>query len=384
MPLTQNRAATAAAFAAQGFVVLSLTTRLPRLSDNWGIDVSETALAMGVMVLLAGLGSLLAEAIARRSDSALSLRVGFALQVVAVPALVLTPSMSAALPAMALLGLGVGAVDASANMQAVALEHRYGRPILPSLHGAWTVGAILASALTLVTADVSDLALCSLMLPALLALAAPYLRGSSEIPALAAAGLPTRPIMLVGIAMMLFYAVDTAVQTWGATYAHDVFGTSQGTSAACALVYLTCSGLVRLVGDRLVTGWGIPPLVRAGAVVGVLGLAVVVVAPNFWVSLVGFALAGAGLAVVAPLAFSAAASLAGGDTSDPEVRRARVDAAIARFNLWNYAGAVLGSVVTGLASGGNLNLGFILPAVLTLALLPMARHFVPMRPRVTA
>ena len=31
-------------------------------------------------------------------------------------------------------------VDATSNMQAVAVEHRYGRPILPSFHGAWTFG----------------------------------------------------------------------------------------------------------------------------------------------------------------------------------------------------------------------------------------------------
>ena len=45
----------------------------------------------------------------------------------------------------------LGMVDATTNMQAVALEHRYGRPILPSFHGAWTLGGILGATLTLAT-----------------------------------------------------------------------------------------------------------------------------------------------------------------------------------------------------------------------------------------
>ena len=54
---------------------------------------------------------------------------------------------------MAVYGVGLGVVDASTNMQAVALEHRYERPILPSFHGAWTLGGILGAAGTLATPD---------------------------------------------------------------------------------------------------------------------------------------------------------------------------------------------------------------------------------------
>ena len=48
-------------------------------------------------------------------------------------------------------GVALGVIDASSNMQAVALEHRYGRPILPSFHGAWTAGGIVGAAITLAT-----------------------------------------------------------------------------------------------------------------------------------------------------------------------------------------------------------------------------------------
>ena len=62
--------------------------------------------------------------------------------------------------------------------------------------------------------------------------------------------------------------------------------------------------------------------------------------------MLGFTVLGGSVAVIAPLSFSAAAVVAGGGL-DPEARRARVDAVIARFNQFNYVGGLLGAVLTG-------------------------------------
>ena len=60
---------------------------------------------------------------------------------------------------------------------------------------------------------------------------------------------------------------------------------------------------------------------------------------------------------------------------DPALRQRRVDAVIARFNQFNYVGALLGSVLTGAIGSGNLRIGYAVPMVAILALLPLARHF---------
>lgn len=371
---SRQRAAAAFAFATQAFVFLSLSTRLPEFQDRWEISTDTLSFVMLGLILTAGLGSLAAEAMAVRLDSATSLRVGFVVIAVAVPLIISSDSLAVAAPTMALYGFGLGAVDASTNMQAVAIEHRYARPILPSFHGAWTVGAVVASVLTLVSGEWPDAALSAIAVLPVVAVFTPLLRGDSRVPDLKADGLAKRPIMLLGLAMMLFYTVDTAVQTWGTTYAHEVFETTKETAAWAVVVYLVASGLVRMAGDRLVQRHGVSLVIRVGAVIGAAGLVLVVVAPSWPVSLVGYALSGAGLAVVAPMAFSVAAQLA--CEGDPASRQARVDAAMARFNLFNYGGALLGSVATGVAGGGDIRYGFILPAVLALALLPMTRHFI--------
>ena len=50
---------------------------------------------------------------------------------------------------------------------------------------------------------------------------------------------------------------------------------------------------------------------------------------------------------------------------------------IARFNQFNYVGALLGSVLTGLVGADSLRLGFAVPMVLVLGILPLAPAFAP-------
>jgi MFS family permease len=183
---------------------------------------------------------------------------------------------------------------------------------------------------------------------------------------------PWRPIVLVGLGMVLFYMVDTAAQTWGPTFLDEVFPTPHHLVALATFPYLISSLIVRMAGDRLVARYGAVPVLRIGALVACAALAVVVFAPTWPIAVLGFTVLGAGVAVIAPLSFSAAARIAGGD-------QARIDTVIARFNQFNYVGALFGAVLTGVVGSGNLRIGFAVPMVLILAMLPLARAFAPVR-----
>lgn len=386
--LRRHRAAVAAAFGCQGLVLISLTTRLPRFADRWDLGEATLSLVLLMMVLLAGVGSVLAEAVARRRGSGTVLRAGLLLAAVAVPALTVAPVTGAFVAGVALYGVSLGLVDAGTNMQGVALEHAAGRPLLPSLHGFWTLGGIVAAAAALATADLA-LAWSALLgvVPLLVGTLAPFLAvrstagpedESRDATRVSEVGVAWLPILLVGLGLMVFYAVDTASTTWGPMHLDATFDAPERYVALATFPYLVATGLVRLVGDRLVARHGPSRVLRTGALVAAAGLALVVGAPSWPVAVLGFAVVGAGVAVVAPLSFSAAARLAG--DGDPATRTRRVDAVVARFNQFNYAGALLGTGLTGLVGAGSLRLGFALPMVLVLALLPLARSFDPKRP----
>ncbi len=400
--LRRARLATATAFATQGMVFISLTTRLPDFADHWDINDTELSGLLLMMVLLAGVGSVIAEQLAKHRDSALLLRAGLLTIAVGVPVLALAPAFGVFVAGMACYGIGLGMVDASTNMQAVALEHRYARPILPSFHGAWTLGGLIGAGVTLTlaaiaaggidvsgdAADTSSLPLQTLAVLALVplfALTRPFLRRVGDpVAAGPKVAVPWRPILLVGLGMIIFYMVDTAAFTWGPTYLKDVFSTPASLVALATFPYLLASGTVRLAGDGLVARYGAVRVLRTGAVIACGGLAVIVFSPTWPIAVLGFLIVGGGVAVVAPLSFSAAARIAGADgDQDPVARQARVDAVIGRFNQFNYVGSLLGAVMTGLVGAGDLRIGFAVPMVLVLALIPLARAFAPpAKPRV--
>ena len=377
--LGQHRAAVAAAFATQGMVFVSLTTRLPRFREHWDLGEVGLSLLLLMIVLLAGVGSVVAEQVARRAPSAALLRAGLLGIAAAVPVAATAPAFAVFVGGLAVYGVALGVVDASTNMQAVAVEHRYGRPLLPSFHGSWTAGGVVGAGLALAAGD-TPLALTGLvaLLPVAVALA-PYLpRDHTVVGVLGPdpeSDVPWRPILLVGLGMVLFYMVDTAAQTWGPTYLDDVFETPHRLVALATFPYLIASLATRVAGDGLVARYGPVAVLRVGALVGCAALAVVVFSPTWPVAVLGFTVLGVGVAVIAPLSFSAAARIAGG-------QQARVDAVIARFNQFNYVGALLGSVLTGLVGAGSLRVGFAVPMVLLLAMLPLARAFAPAAPAV--
>lgn len=386
-----TRLAIAAAFLVQGLLFISLTTRLPVVAHLFALDELTLSGLMLMMVLLAGAGSVGAETIAKRASSAHGLRLAFSL--IAAGVLIMgwalrgTGTFELFVAGLAVYGVGVGGVDAAGNMQAVTLEHRLGRPVLPSFHGAWTLGGVIATLVALVSGDaVGWLGAWALAVPALAVIAAPFFRRDASVPDAdtTSLGVPWRPILLVGVGLILFYMVDTATTAWGPLYlsSHTVFAApaeSPSLYALATLPYLLATLLARAVGDAATARFGAPAMVRAGAVVAAAGLATVVFAPTWVVAIAGFFVVGLGVAVVAPLSFSAAANLAG--DVDPALRQSRVDAVIARFNQFNYVGALIGSVLTGAIGSGNLRIGYAVPMVLVLGLVPLAKAFAGRPPR---
>jgi len=93
---------------------------------------------------------------------------------------------------------------------------------------------------------------------------------------------------------------------------------------------------------------------------------IVAVAPDPAVAIAGFAVLGLGLCVVVPQSFSAAGRL------DPR----STGVAIARVNLFNYVGFVVGAGLIGAVNqGAGLRWAFAVPAVLCLLILALAPSF---------
>jgi len=92
--------------------------------------------------------------------------------------------------------------------------------------------------------------------------------------------------------------------------------------------------LTRLIGDRMKNRWGARRVVATGALLGALGVFIAVAAPSITVAIIGFVIAGAGVATVFPFVFSAAGRH--GTT------------ALAAVATLGYSGSLIGPPIVGL------------------------------------
>ncbi|NNH71217.1 MFS transporter [Nocardia uniformis] len=380
LPFPQLRAARAAnsvAFGLQGFFLAVVLTELPQQRDHFDLSEGEIVASVVMVSVIAGMGSLLAERLALRWSSRTALRIGLTLIAIAGVGIAMSPNKVGIFVALACYGLVVGMVDAGTNMQAVFIQHGYGRFILSSFYAAWSAGAILGALFVSacekleVTLRQSFLAAAALVLVAAL-LVGPRLLGAQQAEAGPAereptGAVPVRLFLAFGVVVALVFAVDFSVGNWSALYLKDELLATSSTAALALAAYQGASLAGRLTGDFWVRRFGPRAVVRAAAALGTVGLGIVVVAPGSTVAIIGFLIAGIGLPVIAPLAFAEAGRLTSGRA---------LDALIARLNLFNYAGTLVGGAVIGvLASVVSQRVGFALSLVFAAVLLGFARVF---------
>ncbi|WP_238014064.1 MFS transporter [Dactylosporangium sp. AC04546] len=377
------RAAVAGAYLVQGFCFAGLLTQTGVLQEKFGFSDGELSLVLLAVPVVAGVGSVVAGALSARFGSSPVLRAGGPGVCVAIALAGLSAAHWQLFAALALVGLFLGIVDATMNMQGVSVERRYGRPVLNSFHAVWSVGAILGALATAGTArldwsvgaSLSAVAAVGVVL-ALLAGPAQLKRSEEASEAEPGTGpdIPWRPIVLVGIAMMLMFIADSAVSNWSAVFMDNVLSASTSVAALGLAAYQTTMLIGRTAGDRVVRRFGPAGVVSVGGVVGGLGLVLVAASPNPAVGIAGFAVVGLGLSLVVPQSFSAAGRL------DP----AGTGVAIARVNLFNYVGFVVGAGMIGaIAESASLRWAFVVPAVLAAGIVALAPSFRTHAPAVT-
>ncbi|WP_017592327.1 MFS transporter [Nocardiopsis potens] len=384
------RAAVSGVFFTTGLAFATLVTRVPALQARFELGEGELTAVLALVPVVAGAGSVLAGSASVRFGSRRVVRVAQPALVLAVAAAGTVPTLPGLYAAVAAVGLLLGAVDATMNTQAVAVERRYGTSLLTGFHAVWSAGAVLGSLWAAFTSDPGrgvglaaafgaaaavGLAV-SLTAGPLLHRDAPAERGGGAGPDAEAAGaaprprIPWRPILLVGSALAVVYIADSAVSSWSAVYIEAALG-----SAALAPLgygaYQATTLLGRALGDHAVRRFGPVAVVRAGAGAAFAGLACATGAPSAWVAVAGFALTGLGASVVMPIGFSAAGRL------DPDGG----GTAVARVNVSNYVGFVLGAVlIGGIAEALDLRAAFAAPTALLLGAVLLARSFDPPRP----
>ncbi len=367
MPTTPFRAARAAdiaVFFVNGLGLGLWAGHVPALQATHGLGKAELGLALLGMALGAVLampltGPATARWGSRRCVVAAGIVYGVALS---MPFAASGPVMLAA--AMLLLGGANGAMDVAMNTQASTIERAYGRPIMSSFHAFFSIGGLVGALLAggLIAGGVPPvlgMGFAGLGIAAATVLAGRCLLAGGDEGG-HAFSLPSRAALAVGVLALLAMMAEGAVLDWSAVYLASDTG---ATAAAATIGYAAFSAtmtLGRLTGDRVVRRLG-PGLALALSAT-LAGIAMLLaLTGGTAMGILGFGLAGLGLANAVPILFSAGARLPG---VAPGV-------GVAMVATLGYAGFLLGPPLIGVtaeATGLRWALLVIVPGLAVVAL----------------
>jgi MFS family permease len=371
------RFAVTSAYAAQALGYAVLVTSLPALRARQHVDDTTISLILLGVSVAAALGSVLADLVSVRWGSRAALATGLVIEALLLPVVAIQTPFAVFVGALAVYGVGLGCVDAASSMQGVLVQRSYGRSLMGGFFAGYTAAAIAGALLVSGVAATAVGAGVAITVAAVIILAigiagtrlfAREVPVDEALPKAERGRLPRAGIWAFGLVILAVFVVDSSVSTWSTLYMQDNLKTIAWVAPLGYAVYQGCILITRLVTDRLLPVIGRVRLVLIATLVSVLGCLLIALLPFAGAALVGFALAGVAVGVVVPVTFGAAGEL------DP----AHSDQIIARVNIFNYAGVIVGAVLVGLLAGGpNLGFGFLIPAVALLAVLFVLRWFRP-------
>ncbi|MBC7827828.1 MAG: MFS transporter [Chitinophagaceae bacterium] len=263
-----------------------------------------------------------------------------------------------------MFGLSGNLLNIAMNTQGVGVEAIYGRSILASFHGIWSLAGFTGAAIgTFMISQhiapyhhfliVSAIALLIVLCAWSFTLATDA-NAQVDQPIFAK---PDKSLLNLGIIAFCCMICEGAMFDWSGVYFQNVVKAKAAWIGAGYTAFMSTMAAGRFVADWLVTRFGIKRVLQTSGVVIAAGLSVAIIFPDISTSIAGFVLVGAGVSSVVPLVYSAAG----------KSKKVSPGVALAAVSTIGYLGFLIGPPVIGfIAQASSLRISFILIAVLGL------------------
>jgi MFS family permease len=359
-------------FVANGAVIGGFGGALPSLRDKLGLDATQIA----IMLFCAGaaaigsmqIGGRLADSIGAREVSLAALP----LLIAGMITIGLAQVYAVAIVGTVLIGLGNGAMDVAMNAMGVQVEAARQRPIMSSFHAFWSIGNFIGAGAVLLLATVLGLRGGEVVTPLSISLAVLTLAAlvilfkitpEAAVVHHTVDGVRTRiPAVawLLGVMALAFGLAEGTALDWSSLHVTDVAGVDPTTGAAGLIAVSGFMVVIRLLGDRLVTRFGRRAVVRFGGLCAALGYLTVTVVSTLPLLVVGWALVGFGVGMIAPQVYALSGHIGGGR-------------ALAMVVTFGYAAFLLGPAFVGfLVNLLGIHHAMAVPALLCAGIIALA------------
>jgi MFS family permease len=338
---SRARFAVSVLFFTNGAIFASILPRYPEIKD--ALDLSNTAFGAAVAAYPLGalLAGLTAGVLIRRYRSS---RVAIVATFAAAAGILLaatSPSWAVLATGLFIAGAMDSITDVAQNSHGLRVQKLYGRSILNSFHAVWSIGAVTGGAFGALAAELGmPLALHLGVTAIIFSLAAAGIyrlllagpephhldtniatdtdtaqnekqtEGSNRRKR---AGISCKYAILAALVIIASSGalVEDAGSSWAAIY---LSGSLAASSFVAGLGFIALQGMQfigRLFGDRLVDRFGQRLIARLGGITVLIGMGTALLIPSVPSTIIGFGLAGLGVATLMPAAMQAADELPG-------------------------------------------------------------------------
>jgi MFS family permease len=259
-------------------------------------------------------------------------------------------------------GLMGNLFNIAVNTQAVSLEVLYGRSIMASFHGIWSLAGFTGAAIGTLMINfhlTPFIHFCIIAAVAFLMMALLYrnslrqdINAGDDRPLFAK---PDATLLKLGLIAMCCMVCEGAMFDWSGVYFQKVVAVSKGLIPLGYTAFMCTMAGGRFAGDKLVTRLGTLRMLQLSGLVIATGLVIAIVFPTLVTATLGFMLVGIGVSSVVPLVYGVAGK---STVFSPGV-------ALAAVSTIGYLGFLVGPPMIGfIAQAASLRVSFALIAVL--------------------
>jgi MFS family permease len=213
-----------------------------------------------------------------------------------------------------LFGIAGNLCNIALNTQGVAGESFYGKPIMTSFHGAWSIGGFSGAlvGLLMVNLHLSPyLHFCTVALIAWLHIFINhrFLLEAQKAKATEKTKLFTRPqgvLVQLGIIGFCSMATEGAMFDWSGVYFKDIVAAPHALVILGYASFMIMMATGRFLGDKVIARFGRKRLLQVSGLVISTGMFVAVIFPFLVPATIGFMLVGLGVSGIVPMVYSIA------------------------------------------------------------------------------
>ena len=300
-----------ALFFSISFFVGLWTVRIPDIKDQIGTDYQ----GMSYLFVIFSLGSIFTMIIAPKiiqnfSSKFIGLLTGFVISFLWV----FIPFVSSFYQ-MAVLsfifGSSYGIIEIVLNLQATSLEKKYEKPIMSGIHAFWSIGLLGGSFATSLFLEyeisflINSLVFIVLIFP-LFFFGSLTLKDTNSTPQKLSAIFFKWPkiVLILVIFSTTCVFLEGGTDSWGALYMRDYLLADGFSIGIAAIAFNGSMVFGRLTGDRLKSIFGIYNFLFISIILSLLGSLIIFISKFAFISILGFVIAGFGVASIVPICYT--------------------------------------------------------------------------------